>query len=224
MGSEFELFLEPAACFAIMSGLPQRKVKTASPSGILFLRNGLTAGLLIVNCYYVSSGQEASVGLTFSLWAKHCRNPWKQSDINAPSAADAKWDGDPICIPISTAVHETSKRLSQTLQDVYEADWDGVEDLGVIIGVFSWFWFSWIIWSDSGKWQPRKSTVLNYSTVFFYLWVFPALSAYFVAWPWALKRKDWVQSITRPWNEHRIACLKFPILSSILIFLCPSLK
>lgn len=30
------------------------------------------------------------------------------------------------------AVHETSKRLSQTLQDVYETDWDGLEDLAVI--------------------------------------------------------------------------------------------
>ncbi|XP_077386520.1 bridging integrator 2b isoform X2 [Festucalex cinctus] len=31
------------------------------------------------------------------------------------------------------AVHETSKRLSQTLRDVYESDWNGVEDLAVII-------------------------------------------------------------------------------------------
>ncbi|XP_072238997.1 bridging integrator 2b isoform X2 [Leuresthes tenuis] len=30
------------------------------------------------------------------------------------------------------AVHETSKRLSQTLRDVYESDWNGVEDLAVI--------------------------------------------------------------------------------------------
>ncbi|KAM9362181.1 bridging integrator 2b isoform 2-T2 [Symphorus nematophorus] len=30
------------------------------------------------------------------------------------------------------AVHETSKRLSQTLRDIYESDWNGVEDLGVI--------------------------------------------------------------------------------------------
>ncbi|XP_068567933.1 bridging integrator 2b isoform X2 [Cebidichthys violaceus] len=30
------------------------------------------------------------------------------------------------------AVHETSKRLSQTLRDVYEPDWNGVEDLAVI--------------------------------------------------------------------------------------------
>ncbi|KAJ0068831.1 hypothetical protein NL108_012075, partial [Boleophthalmus pectinirostris] len=30
------------------------------------------------------------------------------------------------------AVHETSKRLSQTLRDVYEPDWDGLEDLAVI--------------------------------------------------------------------------------------------
>ncbi|XP_056293023.1 bridging integrator 2b isoform X2 [Pseudoliparis swirei] len=32
----------------------------------------------------------------------------------------------------STVVHETSKRLSQTLRDVYEPDWNGVEDLPVI--------------------------------------------------------------------------------------------
>ncbi|TWW61501.1 bridging integrator 2b [Takifugu flavidus] len=30
------------------------------------------------------------------------------------------------------AVHETSKRLSHTLRDVYESDWNGVEDLPVI--------------------------------------------------------------------------------------------
>ncbi|KAL6111441.1 bin2 [Pungitius sinensis] len=30
------------------------------------------------------------------------------------------------------AVHETSKRLSQTLRDVYEPEWNGVEDLAVI--------------------------------------------------------------------------------------------
>ncbi|XP_072307791.1 bridging integrator 2b [Eucyclogobius newberryi] len=30
------------------------------------------------------------------------------------------------------AVHETSKKLSQTLTDVYESDWDGLEDLAVI--------------------------------------------------------------------------------------------
>ncbi|XP_035486468.2 bridging integrator 2b isoform X1 [Scophthalmus maximus] len=30
------------------------------------------------------------------------------------------------------AVHETSKRLSQTLRDVYESDWNGVEDVAVI--------------------------------------------------------------------------------------------
>lgn len=32
-------------------------------------------------------------------------------------------------------MHETSKRLSQTLKDVYEADWQGVEDLSVITEV-----------------------------------------------------------------------------------------
>ncbi|KAF5890172.1 bridging integrator 2-like, partial [Clarias magur] len=31
------------------------------------------------------------------------------------------------------ALHETSKRLSQTLKDVYEEDWHGVEDLSVIM-------------------------------------------------------------------------------------------
>lgn len=35
------------------------------------------------------------------------------------------------------AVHETSKRLSQTLRDVYESDWDGVVDLSVITEVSS---------------------------------------------------------------------------------------
>ncbi|XP_077460031.1 bridging integrator 2b [Stigmatopora argus] len=30
-------------------------------------------------------------------------------------------------------LHETSKRLSQTLRDVYEPDWDGMEDLATII-------------------------------------------------------------------------------------------
>lgn len=40
--------------------------------------------------------------------------------------------------PFSTAVHETSKRLSQTLRDIYEPEWNGVEDLGVITEVRSW--------------------------------------------------------------------------------------
>ncbi|KAF7643518.1 hypothetical protein LDENG_00238010 [Lucifuga dentata] len=30
------------------------------------------------------------------------------------------------------ALHETSKRLSQTLRDIYEPDWNGVEELSVI--------------------------------------------------------------------------------------------
>ncbi|XP_030277346.1 bridging integrator 2b isoform X2 [Sparus aurata] len=30
------------------------------------------------------------------------------------------------------AVHDTSKRLSQTLRDIYESDWNGVQDLSVI--------------------------------------------------------------------------------------------
>lgn len=37
-----------------------------------------------------------------------------------------------------TAVHETSKRLSQTLRDIYESDWNGVQDLSVITEVCSW--------------------------------------------------------------------------------------
>lgn len=37
-----------------------------------------------------------------------------------------------------TAVHDTSKRLSQTLRDIYESDWNGVQDLSVITEVCSW--------------------------------------------------------------------------------------
>lgn len=32
-------------------------------------------------------------------------------------------------------MHETSKRLSQTLREVYESDWNGVEDLPLITEV-----------------------------------------------------------------------------------------
>lgn len=32
-------------------------------------------------------------------------------------------------------MHESSKRLSQTLKDIYEQDWHGVEDLTVIMEV-----------------------------------------------------------------------------------------
>lgn len=32
-------------------------------------------------------------------------------------------------------MHEMSKRLSQTLRDVYESDWNGMEELPVIIEV-----------------------------------------------------------------------------------------
>lgn len=35
-------------------------------------------------------------------------------------------------------MHETSKRLSQTLRDVYESDWNGAEDLPVVTEVSSW--------------------------------------------------------------------------------------
>ncbi|XP_041817541.1 bridging integrator 2b isoform X2 [Chelmon rostratus] len=38
------------------------------------------------------------------------------------------------------AVHETSKRLSQTLREIYESDWDGVEDLAVITGSEDLLW------------------------------------------------------------------------------------
>lgn len=38
---------------------------------------------------------------------------------------------------LSSAVHETSKRLSQTLRDVYELDWNGVGELAVITEVSS---------------------------------------------------------------------------------------
>ncbi|XP_076870808.1 bridging integrator 2b isoform X2 [Brachyhypopomus gauderio] len=40
------------------------------------------------------------------------------------------------------AMHETSKRLSQTLQDVYESDWQGVEDLSAIMESED------LLWSD----------------------------------------------------------------------------
>lgn len=36
---------------------------------------------------------------------------------------------------LSSAVHETSKRLSQTLRDVYEPEWNGVGELVVITEV-----------------------------------------------------------------------------------------
>ncbi|KAM3620882.1 uncharacterized protein V6R79_003238 [Siganus canaliculatus] len=38
------------------------------------------------------------------------------------------------------AVHEASKRLSQTLRDVYESDWNGVEDLSVIMESENLLW------------------------------------------------------------------------------------
>lgn len=43
-----------------------------------------------------------------------------------------------ISCSFPTAVHETSKRLSQTLRDIYESDWYGGEDLAVITEVRSW--------------------------------------------------------------------------------------
>nr|XP_057925784.1 bridging integrator 2b [Doryrhamphus excisus] len=38
------------------------------------------------------------------------------------------------------AVHETSKRMSQTLRHIYEPDWDGVEDLAAITGSEDLLW------------------------------------------------------------------------------------
>lgn len=40
-----------------------------------------------------------------------------------------------LLLLLPTAMHESSKRLSQTLRDVYELDWLGGEDLSVIMEV-----------------------------------------------------------------------------------------
>lgn len=34
-----------------------------------------------------------------------------------------------------SVMHESSKRISETLQEVYSSDWDGHEDLKAIVGV-----------------------------------------------------------------------------------------
>lgn len=34
-----------------------------------------------------------------------------------------------------SVMHESSKRISETLQEVYSSDWDGHEDLKTIVGV-----------------------------------------------------------------------------------------
>jgi hypothetical protein len=34
-----------------------------------------------------------------------------------------------------SVMHESSKRVSETLQEVYSSDWDGHEDLKAIVGV-----------------------------------------------------------------------------------------
>ncbi|XP_040890702.1 bridging integrator 2b isoform X2 [Toxotes jaculatrix] len=60
------------------------------------------------------------------------------------------------------AVHETSKRLSQTLRDIYESDWNGVEDLAVITESED------LLWND---YEEKLSdqivrTMENYTTQF----------------------------------------------------------
>ncbi|KAF7711958.1 bridging integrator 2b [Silurus meridionalis] len=60
------------------------------------------------------------------------------------------------------AMHETSKRLSQTLKDVYESDWHGVEDLSVIMQSED------LLWND---YEEKLSdqvvrTMENYSSQF----------------------------------------------------------
>lgn len=44
-------------------------------------------------------------------------------------------------------MHESSKRLSQTLKDIYEPDWHGVEDLTVIIEVDQAFFVASNSWN-----------------------------------------------------------------------------
>ncbi|XP_077430449.1 bridging integrator 2b [Vanacampus margaritifer] len=60
------------------------------------------------------------------------------------------------------AVHETSKRLSQTLRDVYESDWNGVEDLAVIIESED------LLWSDYEEKMNDQivRTMENYTSQF----------------------------------------------------------
>ena len=40
-----------------------------------------------------------------------------------------------FCSFCCLVMHETSKRLSQTLKEIYESDWQGIEDLSVIMEV-----------------------------------------------------------------------------------------
>ncbi|KAM9800108.1 bridging integrator 2b [Syngnathus typhle] len=60
------------------------------------------------------------------------------------------------------AVHETSKRLSQTLQEVYESDWNGAEDLAVIIQSED------LLWNDYEEKMNDQivRTVENYTNQF----------------------------------------------------------
>lgn len=44
-------------------------------------------------------------------------------------------------------MHESSKRLSQTLKDIYEPDWHGVEDLTGIIEVDQAFFTTFNSWN-----------------------------------------------------------------------------
>ena len=47
----------------------------------------------------------------------------------------ASLDGVCFCSFCCLVMHDTSKRLSQTLKDIYESDWQGIEDLSVIMEV-----------------------------------------------------------------------------------------
>jgi hypothetical protein len=39
-------------------------------------------------------------------------------------------------------MHESSKRVSETLQEIYSSEWDGHEELKAIVGVRA-TWMSW---------------------------------------------------------------------------------
>lgn len=45
--------------------------------------------------------------------------------------------------PLLSVMHESSKRVSETLQEIYSSEWDGHEELKAIVGVrVSWLYSS----------------------------------------------------------------------------------
>lgn len=155
-GSGFLLFLDSVWTFAILSALPcctrtnkNPAVKTADEAFTYVIHVQEAVVFLVLSA--IRSGNHccsdllgvgvATVPQTIKTIPPLCTVPLMPDDkvILVESRLHFKiWSVLLHILSLPTAVHDTSKRLSQTLREVYEPEWNGVEDLAVITEVRQW--------------------------------------------------------------------------------------